>query len=105
MILQIIATLITLFWFSARADALDRIRIAVTNPNMRNLTVAVAKQKTFYRDENIEAEITRINPNVPIPALATADVDYCQLFAAVVSGAIAGLPVRIVAGFLDNWPM
>ena len=105
MILQIIATLITLFWFSARADALDRIRIAVSNPNMPNLTVAVAQQKSFFRDENIEAEIIRMNPNVAITALATADVDYCKLFAAVVGAAIAGLPVRIVAGFLDNWPM
>src|SRR5262245_44737728 len=105
MILQIIATVITLFWFSARGDAFDRIRIAVSNPNMPNLTVAVAQQKSFFRDENIEAEIIRMNPNVAITALATADVDYCQLFAAVVGAAIAGLPVRIVAGFLDNWPM
>src|SRR5262245_29793607 len=105
MIRQIIATVITLFCFSARADALDRIRIAVSNPNMPNLTVAVAQQKSFFRDENIEAEIIRMNPNVAITALATADVDYCQLFAAVVSAGIAGLPVRIVAGFLDNWPM
>jgi NitT/TauT family transport system substrate-binding protein len=42
---------------------------------------------------------------VSITALSTGDVDYCQLFGAVVGGAIAGLPVRIVAGFLDNWPM
>jgi NitT/TauT family transport system substrate-binding protein len=46
-----------------------------------------------------------MNPNVAITALATGDVDYCQLFGAVVGGAVAGLPVRIVAGFLDNWPM
>lgn len=46
-----------------------------------------------------------MNPNVAITALATGDVDYCQLFGAVVGAAIAGLPVRIVAGFLDNWPM
>ena len=86
-------------------DALDRIRIAVSNPNMPNLTVAVAQKKGFFKDENIDAEIIRMNPNVAITALATGDVDYCQLFGAVVGGAIAGLPVRIVAGFLDNWPM
>ena len=87
------------------ADAADTIRIAVSNPNMPNLTVAVAQKKGFFKDENIESEIIRMNPNVAITALATADVDYCQLFGAVVGGAIAGLPVRIVAGFLDNWPM
>jgi ABC-type nitrate/sulfonate/bicarbonate transport system substrate-binding protein len=87
------------------AEAADSIRIAVSNPNMPNLTVAVAQKKGFFKDENIEAEIIRMNPNVAITALATGDVDYCQLFGAVVGGAIAGLPVRIVAGFLDNWPM
>jgi NitT/TauT family transport system substrate-binding protein len=85
--------------------AFDKIRIAVSNPNMPNLTVAVAQKNGFFKDENIEAEIIRMNPNIAVTALATGDVDYCQLFGAVVSGAIAGLPVRIVAGFLDNWPM
>lgn len=91
--------------FASGAQAADTIRIAVSNPNMPNLTVAVAQKKGFFKDENIESEIIRMNPNVAITALATADVDYCQLFGAVVGGAIAGLLVRIVAGFLDNWPM
>jgi len=30
-------------------DALDRIRIAVSNPNMPNLTVAVAQKKSFFK--------------------------------------------------------
>jgi NitT/TauT family transport system substrate-binding protein len=87
------------------AEALDKVRIAVSNPNMPNLTVAMAQQNGFFKDENIEAEIIRMNPNVAVTALASGDVDYCQLFGAVVGGAIAGLPIRIVAGYLDNWPM
>ena len=85
--------------------ALDKIRIAVSNPNMPNLTVQMAQQRGLLKEENLDAEIIRMNPNVSITALSTGDVDYCQLFGAVVGGAIAGLPVRIVAGFLDNWPM
>ena len=53
---------------------------------MPNLTVAMAQQKGFFKDENIEAEIIRMNPNVAVTALATGDVDYCQLFGAVVGG-------------------
>ena len=87
------------------AEALDKVRIAVSTPNMPNLTVAMAQQNGFFRDENIEAEIIRMNPNVAVTALATGDIDFCQLFGAVVGGAIAGLPIRIVAGYLDNWPM
>ena len=90
---------------TSRIDALDRIRIAVSNPNMPNLTAAMAQKRGFFKDENLEVEIIRMNPNVAITALATGDVDYCQLFGAVVGGAIAGLPVRIVGGYLDNWPM
>lgn len=87
------------------AFALDHLRIAVSNPNMPNLTVAIAQKQGFFKEENLDAEIIRMNPNVSITALASGDIDYCQLFGAVVSGAIAGLPVKIVAGFLDNWPM
>jgi len=85
--------------------AADKIRIAVSNPNMPNLTVHLAQTRGLFRDENLDAEIIRMNPNVAITALATGDIDYCQLFGAVVGGAIAGLPIRIVAGFLDNWPL
>jgi len=91
--------------FDGEPSAAERIRIAVSNPNMPNLTSEMAQRRGFFRDENLDAEIIRMNPNVSVTALATGDVDYCQLFGAVVGGAIAGLPVRIVAGYLDNWPM
>jgi len=104
-IIQSLVTLAAAILLGAPAMALDRIRVAVSNPNMPNLTVAMAQKNGLFKDETLEAEIIRMNPNVAITALATGDVDYCQLFGAVVGGAIAGLPVRIVAGFLDNWPM
>ena len=101
----IFLAIVGLVWLWSPAEAFDRIRIAVSNPNMPNLTAAVAQKKGFFKEESIDAEIIRMNPNVAVTALSTGDVDYCQLFGAVVGGAIAGLPVRIVAGFLDNWPM
>lgn len=94
-----------LFAIHSSAQAIERIRIAVSNPNMPNLTVAAAQKKGFFKNEGIEAEIIRMNPNVSITALASGDIDYSQLFAAVVGGAIAGLPVKVVAGFLENWPL
>jgi len=102
---RVFLAIIVLLSLGSSGEAVDHLRVAVSNPNMPNLTVAVAQAKGFFRDEGIETEIIRMNPNVAITALSTGDVDYCQLFGAVVGGAIAGLPVRIVAGFLDNWPM
>lgn len=104
-IAKLLILIAIVIFLGAPAQALERIRVAVSNPNMPNLTVAMAQKNGLFKDEALEAEIIRMNPNVAITALATGDVDYCQLFGAVVGGAIAGLPVRIVAGFLDNWPM
>ena len=96
----------TLFFaIHSSAQAIDRIRIAVSNPNMPNLTLAVAQKRGFLKDEGIEAEVIRMNPNVSITALASGDIDYSQLFGAVVGAAIAGLPVKVVAGFMVNWPL
>src|SRR5678815_3965309 len=99
--MKTLVVLVTVAILSQPAFALDRLRIATSNPNMPNLTVATAQAQGFFKEENIDAEIIRMNPNVAITALASGDIDYCQLFGAVVAGAIAGLPVRIVAGFLD----
>jgi len=99
------AGLVTFLLMTANTLAADRIRIAVSNPNMPNLTSQMALKRGFFKDENLDAEIIRMNPNVAITALATGDIDYCQLFGAVVGGAVSGLPVRIVEVFLYNWPM
>ena len=101
----LIVAIATCICLGSTSHAVDRIRVAVSNPNMPNLTTQMALKRNFFKDENLDVEVIRMNPNVAITALATADIDYCQLFGAVVGGAIAGLPVRIVAGFLDNWPM
>src|SRR6185295_6922297 len=84
------AGLLTFLLMTADASAVDKIRIAVSNPNMPNLTSQMALKRGFFKDENLDAEIIRMNPNVAITALATGDVDYCQLFGAVVGGAVSG---------------
>jgi hypothetical protein len=43
-------------------DAADRVRIAVSNPNMPNHTVTV----DFFKEENLDAEIIRMNPKSPL---------------------------------------
>jgi len=103
--MALLIILVIALFLASSIGAADRIRIVVSNPNMPNLTATMAQKKGFFKEANLDAEIIRMNPNVAITALATGDIDYCQLFGAVVGGAIAGLPVRIVAGFLDNWPM
>jgi NitT/TauT family transport system substrate-binding protein len=84
------------------APAADKIRISVTNFNMSFLPSGLALKRGFFNEEGLEAEVIRMNANVAIAALAGGDVDYTMVFGSVVRAAIRGLPVRVVASFIDG---
>ena len=82
--------------------AADRIRISLTNFNMSFLPSALTVKRGFFKEEGIEAEVIRMNANVAITALASGDTDYTMIFGSVVRTAIRGLPVKVVASFIDG---
>ena len=82
--------------------AADKIRISVTNFNMSFLPSGLAVKRGFFKEEGIEAEVIRMNANVAITALASGDTDYTMIFGSVVRAAIRGLPVKVVASFIDG---
>jgi ABC-type nitrate/sulfonate/bicarbonate transport system substrate-binding protein len=62
----------------------------------------VASKNEFFKDENLDTEIIRMNANVSITALSTGDIDYTMVFASVVRGALRGMPMRVVASYMDS---
>ncbi len=84
------------------SEAVDKIRISVTNFNMSFLPSGLAVKRGFFKEEGIEAEVIRMNANVAITALASGDTDYTMIFGSVVRAAIRGLPVRVVASLIDG---
>jgi len=82
--------------------AADKVRISVTNFNMSFLPSGLAVKRGFFKEEGIEAEVIRMNANVAITALASGDTDYTMIFGSVVRAAIRGLPVKVVASFIDG---
>ncbi|HEX7228757.1 MAG TPA: ABC transporter substrate-binding protein [Candidatus Binatia bacterium] len=91
-----------LAFFAAFADAADKIRISVSSLDTAFLTPAVALKRGFFKEEDIDAEVIRMNANVSVTALSTGDIDYTTIFGSVVRAAMRGLPVRVVASFLDS---
>jgi NitT/TauT family transport system substrate-binding protein len=85
-----------------RCEAVDKIRISVTNFNLSFLPSGLAVKRGFFKEEGIEAEVIRMNANVAITALASGDTDYTMIFGSVVRAAIRGLPVRVVASLIDG---
>jgi len=82
--------------------AADKIRVAVANFNVSFMMTGVAAKKGFFREEGLDAEIIAMRPPVSITALASGDIDYTTVFGSVVRAAVRGLPVRVVASFIDG---
>lgn len=104
--MKIICRLVFIAFFlsaSARGlDAAEKVRVAVTNPNMSFLPAEAALKKGFFKNEGLDVEIIRMNvPNI-ITALVTGDIGYTLLFGSVVRGALRGMPMRALASLLDG---
>jgi NitT/TauT family transport system substrate-binding protein len=87
---------------SGRCDAADKVRLSISAIDVSFLTAGLALKRGFFRDEGLDVELIRMNANVSITALATGDVDYTMVFASVVRGALRGMPMRVVASYMDS---
>ncbi|MSP38542.1 MAG: ABC transporter substrate-binding protein [Deltaproteobacteria bacterium] len=100
--LQLLVVFVGVMPFCAGSEAADKVRLSVSSLDAAFLTPAVAYKRGFFKEEGIDPEVIRMNANVSITALATGDIDYTTIFGSVVRAAIRGLPIRVVASFLDS---
>ncbi len=84
------------------AQAVDKVRIGVPTFNVMSLTAGVAQERGFFKDQELEAEVIGMTPPVSIMALANEDLGYTMVFGSVVRGTLRGLPLRVIACFLDS---
>jgi NitT/TauT family transport system substrate-binding protein len=83
------------------ASAADKVRIAVANFNVTFLPAGVAAKKGYFRDEGLDVEIVRVSPPVSVAALMGGDIDYVMVLGSSVRAAVRGLPVKVLANFVD----
>jgi NitT/TauT family transport system substrate-binding protein len=83
-------------------SAADKVRMSISAVDVSFLTAGVALKRGMFRDEGLDLELIRMNANVSVTALATGDIDYTMVFASVVRGALRGMPMRVVASFMDS---
>jgi NitT/TauT family transport system substrate-binding protein len=87
---------------SGRSTAADKVRLSISAVDVSFLTSGVALKRGMFRDEGLDVEIIRMNANVSITALATGDIDYTMVFSSVVRGALRGMPMKVVASYMDS---
>ncbi len=101
---KIFAGLLAVLFFQTSVEAADKIRIATAYPTVSLLTFPLAQKRGFFTEEGLEAEIVLIRGNVPVAALVNGGIDYYSGISPVVTAAIRGVPVRVVACYVPGYP-
>lgn len=103
--LKILVAILSMIALLERAECADRVRIGVSNYNLSNLTVGVAQTRDFFKQEGIDAEIIRMNPNVATMALVSGDVGYTTLIGSVIGANLKGAQLKMIACSQDRTPL
>jgi len=96
------AITLSLLMASSSVCAADKVRMSISAVDVSFLTAGVALKRGMFRDEGLDLELIRMNANVSITALATGDIDYTMVFSSVVRGALRGMPMKVVASYMDS---
>ena len=105
MFLRLLAAMLATAAVAGDAHSIDRVRIGVSNYNLSNLTVGVAQTRDFFKQEGIDAEIIRMNPNVATMALVSGDIDYSTLIGSVIGANLKGAKLKMIACSQDRTPL
>jgi NitT/TauT family transport system substrate-binding protein len=100
-----VTAVVFIFCFLGSVHAGDKIRIGYPSAVGHFITMPLAQKKGFLREEGVDAEIVRIRPQAAVPALANNEIDYYAGVGPVVTAAIAGVSVRLVAAFVPTFPI
>src|SRR5437773_1027461 len=79
-----------------QARAQDKIRIGISSSSPGFLPTVVAERKGFFTKYGLSSEHIRISLAVAMNALSTGDLDYAITMAQAISGAIRGVPVKLL---------
>ena len=101
---KIVAAAIMWLIASGTAPAVDKIRVGVPQQVVHWMVFPLAQQKGFFREEGFDAEIVRITGPSGRSALMSGDIDYYTTIAFIVQSAVVGLPVKVVAGYVNCPP-
>lgn len=88
--------------FCGLAQAAEKIRIAVPEPNAAYLTFPLAYKKGFLAKQGLAAEVISMRGTLTLQALNNENIDYLTDISQAVRGVIGGFPVKLVACYLPR---
>jgi ABC-type nitrate/sulfonate/bicarbonate transport system substrate-binding protein len=101
---KILGCFLAIFLLQTSANAADKIRIAYPTRGNVFVTLPLAQKKGFFREEALEPEIIQVRGPVVRAGFLNGEIDYYAGFGSMISAAISGLPVKIVACYVPALP-
>jgi NitT/TauT family transport system substrate-binding protein len=99
---QLSISVLALILLGSPLHAADKVRLSISAVDVSFVTAGIALKRGMFRDESLDVELIRMNANVSITALSTGGIDYTMVFASVVRGALRGMPMKVVASYMDS---
>jgi NitT/TauT family transport system substrate-binding protein len=89
-------------WAAEKTAKLTPVRIAVVSRGTLDLPFWVARERGFFRDENIDAEIILFKASLTVQAMLGGSVDFGSATGTALSAAVNGADVRIVMAMSER---
>ena len=97
--------LLTLFGSPGRGSAMDKLTVSSTNPTALEMDQIIAREKGFLARENIDVDLTYMQPDLVIKALIAGTVDVARSGTHFgIIPAARGADVKIIGGSNYGYP-
>ncbi|TMA13193.1 MAG: ABC transporter substrate-binding protein [Deltaproteobacteria bacterium] len=85
-----------------RAGRLSPLRIAIVSRSTLDMPFYVARERGFFREEGLEAEIIFMKGNLTVQGMLGGSIDFGTATGTAVSAAVNGADVRVVFAMSDK---
>lgn len=86
----------------AERQRLQPVRIGVVSRSTLDMPYYVARERGFFRDEGLEAEIVLVRSSLSVQALLSGSIDFGTATGTAVSAIVNGADVRVVMAMSDR---
>jgi NitT/TauT family transport system substrate-binding protein len=83
-------------WVCAGSAAAEKIRTAIPSASIHYLSVYVAEERGFFKEENLENEVIAIGGPAGIAALVNGGIDFSGAAGSGMRAAIAGAAIKVI---------
>ena len=102
-ILIIILSILVPVAFSAeRAGKLIPVRMGIVSRSTLDMPFYVARDRGFFREEGLEAEIVLMRANLTVQAMLGGSIDFGTATGTAVTAVVNGADVRVVLAMSDT---